>query len=169
MGRAVLRQTIALVAAIAAVLALAGAAYAENYVALGDSYSAGNGANSTNLNYACNRNTYAYPYQVAAQRGDALTFVACSGATTADVLNSQVGYLNSGTQLVTMTIGGNDIGFASLIVSCTTIGCQTQIASSSWQITNTLPAKLDQTYAAIKARAPNARVVILGYPRPFAH
>jgi hypothetical protein len=68
-----------------------------------------------------------------------------------------------------MTIGGNDIGFVNLILACTTLGCQSQIDSSNSQITNQLPAKLDAVYAQIRNRAPNARVVILGYPRPFAN
>ena len=164
-----IRRLVPLLGALALVLALAGTASAANYVALGDSYSAGNGANSTNLSSSCNRNTYAYPYLVASQRGDALTFVACSGAQTGDVNANQVQYLSSSTNIVTMTIGGNDVGFTSLIIACTTLGCQSQIDSSNSQITNQLPAKLDSTYSQIKSRAPNARVVIVGYPRPFAH
>jgi lysophospholipase L1-like esterase len=169
MGRRVLRHSIALVATIAAFLAVAGAAYAEDYVAMGDSYSAGNGANSTNLSSSCNRNTYAYPYLLAQQRGSALSFVACSGAKTGDIVNSQAAAANTGTNLVTLTIGGNDVGFTNLIIACTTFGCQTQINSSNSQITNQLPAKLDAAYAAIRSRAPSARVVVAGYARPFAH
>ena len=64
-------------------LCLTGSAFAaDKYVALGDSYSAGNGANSTNLDSSCNRNTYAYPYLLAQQKGLALSFVACAGAVT---------------------------------------------------------------------------------------
>ena len=141
---------------------------ADKYVALGDSYSAGNGANSTNLNASCNRNTYAYPYLLAQQKGLALTFVACAGAVTSDVINTQSTSLTTDTKLVTITIGGNDIGFTNLIIACTTLGCASQIASSNAQITNTLPAKLNSTFATIKAKAPNARVVVLGYGNPFA-
>jgi lysophospholipase L1-like esterase len=152
------------------VLSLAGTAFAEKYVALGDSYSAGNGANSTNLDWGCNRNTYAYPYLVSQQRPNTqLAFVACSGAVTGDVLNNQVNAVTADTKLVTITIGGNDVGFTSLIVACTTLGCQSQINSSNSQIVNELPAKLNATYAAIKTRAPGAQVVVVGYPRPFAH
>lgn len=158
------------VAAAALVMSLAGSAYgATNYVALGDSYSAGNGANSSNLSSSCNRNTYAYPYLVAQQKAYALNFVACSGAKTGDVNANQVGALSSTTNLVTITIGGNDVGFTNLIIACTTLGCQSQINSSNSQIVNQLPAKLNATYSLIKSRAPNARVVVLGYPRPFAH
>jgi lysophospholipase L1-like esterase len=169
MGPRIARRLAPLVAAVLAALALAGIASAENYVAMGDSYSSGNGANSTNLDSACNRNTYAYPYLLAQQRGSALTFVACGGAVTGDIINTQSASANSTTNLVTLTIGGNDVGFSSLIVACTTLGCQSQIDSSNAQITNELPAKLDAAYAAIRSHAPNARVVVLGYGRPFAH
>ena len=169
MGRTLLRRLAPLVGAALIALSLAGVASAENYVAMGDSYSAGNGANSTNLNSSCNRNTYAYPYLLAQQRGSALTFVACSGATTADIINTQAASASTSTNLVTLTIGGNDVGFTSLIIACTTLGCQSQIDSSNSQITNQLPAKLDAAYNAISSRAPGARVVVLGYGRPFAH
>ena len=167
----VMRRLLPAIGAALLVLALAGNAYAaDKYVALGDSYSAGNGAHSTNLNSSCNRNTYAYPYLVAQQRPNtALTFVACAGATTTDILNSQVNSVTSDTKIVTLTIGGNDIGFTSLIIACTTLGCQNQINSSSSQIANQLPAKLNSTYAAIRSHAPSAQVVVLGYGRPFAH
>src|ERR1051325_5204582 len=164
-----LQRMLPLLGALALVLALAGTASAANYVALGDSYSAGNGANSTNLNSSCNRNTYAYPYVLSQQKGYALTFVACSGAVTGDVINGQVSSVTSDTKLVTITIGGNDIGFTNLIIACTTLGCASQIASSQAKINNELPAKLTSTYAAIKARAPSAKVVVLGYGRPFAN
>src|SRR4051794_8289440 len=110
------RRFLSLPAALLIVLALSGSALAaDKYVALGDSYSAGNGANSTNLSSSCNRNTYAYPYLVATQRANtALTFVACAGATTGDVRSSQVGSVTSDTKFVTITIGGNDIGFTNL-------------------------------------------------------
>jgi lysophospholipase L1-like esterase len=156
--------------ALLIVLSVTGSALAaDKYVALGDSYSAGNGANSSNLDSSCNRNTYAYPYLLAQQKGLALTFVACSGAVTGDVINNQVNSLTSDTSLVTITIGGNDIGFTNLILACTTLGCSSQIASSQSKINNELPAKLNSTYAAIRARAPTARVVVLGYGRPFAN
>jgi lysophospholipase L1-like esterase len=164
-----LRRFAPLIGAVVLVLSVTGTAFAANYVALGDSYSAGYGAGSSNLNSSCGRNTYAYPYLVAQQRGDALSFVACGGAQTGDVNANQVGALNASTNLATITIGGNDVGFTSLIVACTTLGCQSQINSSNSQIANELPAKLNSTYSLIKSRAPNARVVVLGYPRPFAH
>jgi len=169
-----LRRLALLVGATLLLLLTAGTAPAlaapDAYVALGDSYSSGNGARSTNLSLGCGRNTYAYPYLVAAQRPNTtLTFAACQGAVTSDVVESQVGALSAATKYVTITIGGNDIGFANLVISCTLGDCTSTIASSNAQIAGQLPAKLDAAYAAIRSRAPNATVAVLGYPRPFAN
>ena len=163
------RIFVPILGALLLALSLTGSAFAaDKYVALGDSYSAGNGANSTNLDSSCNRNTYAYPYLLSQQKGYALTFVACSGAQTPDIINNQVNSVTSDTKLVTITIGGNDIGFTNLIIACTTLGCSSQIATSQNQINTQLPAKLDATYNAIRAKSATARVVVLGYGRPFA-
>jgi lysophospholipase L1-like esterase len=95
------------------------AAYADNYVALGDSYSSGTGTRDYSLNSGCQRGPYAYPALIKADRpGTNLTFVACSGATTGDVLANQVPSLNASTNVVTITIGGNDAGFSSVITAC---------------------------------------------------
>src|SRR5262249_17776728 len=88
----------------------------DNYVALGDSYSSGVGTGSYTLDAACKRSVYSYPYLYTQQHpGTTLSFVACSGAKTSDLLSKQVQALSGTTTLVTMTIGGNDIGFANLI------------------------------------------------------
>ena len=147
-------------------LAFTATAMADNYVALGDSYSSGNGTNSYGLSSSCSRGIYAYPYLTFQQRPNtALTFVACGGATTSDVINSQVNSLSAATNEVSITIGGNDIGFANLIVNCTLANCLTALANANTNIQNTLPAKLDNAYNAIRAKAPNARVTVLGYPQ----
>ena len=94
----VMRRLLPAVGVALVALALAGNAYAAKYVALGDSYSAGNGANSKNLDSGCNRNTYAYPYLISQQRPNtALTFVACAGAQTPDIINNQVNSVTSDT------------------------------------------------------------------------
>ena len=164
-----------LLVALAALAAPGLAAAAENYVALGDSYSSGVGTNSYTLSSSCKRSTYAYPaLWSAAHPGTALSFVACSGATTATVLNGtstlppQVNSLAATTTLVTITVGGNDLGFASLIQRCVTSDCNAALTSTRTSAAATLNAKLDAVYTAIKARAPSARVVVLGYPRLFS-
>jgi hypothetical protein len=164
------RRVAPLLAACALLLALAGSAFAaDRYVALGDSYSSGTGTGSYTLSSSCMRSTYAYPYLVAQQRANtALTFVACSGATTTDLMNNQIASVTSDTKIVTVTIGGNDAGFTSVIVSCVTLGCGSAISSAQNYIRNTLPGRLNTVYTAIKTRAPSAKVVVLGYPRLFS-
>lgn len=139
-----------------------------NYVALGDSYSSGEGTgySTYNLNVGCRRSTYGYPYLVASQRASTnLNFVACSGAKTSDVKNNQIQALNSSTTFATMTIGGNDIGFGDLIVACTLRNCSSDITTANSKINGTLPGSLSSLYSAMKSRAPQARFIILSYPR----
>jgi lysophospholipase L1-like esterase len=149
----------------------AGAApLAENYVALGDSYASGTGAGSYGSSGSCLRSANAYAPLWAAAHGATLNFAACSGATTADVLNSQISAVNASTTLVTVSIGGNDAGFSDVVVTCT-LGsdsdCVNRVNQSRAFAQTTLPGRLDAVYAAIKARAPAARVIVLGYPRLF--
>src|SRR5438105_2450653 len=105
---------------VVAVLAgsAAAASAADRYVALGDSYSSGTGTR-TYYDSNCQRSVYSYPYLLSQRRPNtSLVFAACSGAQTADVLNTQVSSLTSGTRFVTITIGGNDAGFSSVITEC---------------------------------------------------
>lgn len=146
-------------------------ASAERYVALGDSYSSGTGTR-TYFHSGCQRSVYAYPYLLSQQRANTtLVFAACSGARTSDVLNTQVSSLTSGTGIVTITIGGNDAGFSSVVTECAkpewASVCDTRVAEAQSFIRNTLPARLNQVYGQIKTRSPSARVIVLGYPRLF--
>lgn len=147
------------------------AAAANSYVALGDSYSAGTGAGNYDGS-GCRRSAYAYPHLWDnAHAGTTLYFRACAGARTDEVLANQVGWLNSGTTHVSISIGGNDIDFAGMMFTCATgsdQACVNKVNDSRATAQNELPAKLDKTYAAIRNRAPNARIVVLGYPRLFA-
>jgi lysophospholipase L1-like esterase len=159
-----------------AALAIAGSgaahAAAANYVALGDSYSSGVGAgNYTSSSGSCDRSTNAYSQLwTNANAPSSFTFVACSGATTADVLNSQIASVTSSTTLVSITIGGNDVGFSSVMETCvldSTSSCVSAVTTAENEAKTQLPAKLDSVYAAIKAHAPNARVVVLDYPELY--
>ncbi|MEV7778482.1 SGNH/GDSL hydrolase family protein [Kitasatospora sp. NPDC088351] len=143
-----------------------------NYVALGDSYSAGVGAGGyTSESGSCKRSTNAYPYLWKnAHSPSSFSFVACSGAKTGDVLNNQLSALTSGTTLVSISIGGNDAGFAGTMQTCvldSESACLSAVATAKNYATNTLPAQLDRVYSAIHAKAPNARVVVLGYPHLY--
>jgi len=161
---------LALVAAALSLLAAAPAA-ADRYVALGDSYSSGTGTR-TYFDTTCQRSVYSYPYLLSQKRANTqLVFSACSGATTSDVLNKQVSSLTSGTAIVTMTIGGNDAGFSSVITECAKPAwmsdCAGKVNTAQSFIKNTLPGRLSNVYTQIKSRSPSARVVVLDYPRLF--
>ncbi|MCH0569799.1 SGNH/GDSL hydrolase family protein [Streptomyces sp. MUM 136J] len=146
------------------------AAAATGYVALGDSYSSGVGAGSyIGSSGDCKRSTKAYPYLWnAAHAPSSFTFAACSGAETGDVLASQLGGLSSSTGLVSITIGGNDAGFADVMTTCVFSSdstCLSRINTAKAYVSSTLPGKLDTVYSTISSKAPNAQVVVLGYPR----
>ncbi|GAB2749540.1 SGNH/GDSL hydrolase family protein [Streptomyces bullii] len=158
--------------------ALTGAATAQasqlteagGYVALGDSYSSGVGAGSYDSSSGdCKRSTKAFPYLwAAAHSPSSFAFTACSGARTGDVLAGQLGPLNSTTGLVSVTVGGNDAGFADVMTTCvlqSDSACISRINTAKAYVDSTLPGKLDSVYSAIRSKAPNARVVVLGYPR----
>lgn len=165
---------VATAAVTAAVVGGAGAASASTpvYAALGDSYSSGVGTNNyTASSGACDRSPQSYAQLWATGHGvTSFDFAACSGATTTDVLNSQLGGLSAATTLVSITIGGNDVGFATVMTDCNLSGdsaCLAEIQSSEATAQNALPAKLDATYTAIRQHAPNASVVVLDYPHLF--
>ena len=159
------------IAPIAATVAVALPADAAgiDYVALGDSYASGTGVPPYS-NLQCTRSTRGYPVLWAnAHSPSSFSNVSCGGATTADVLNNQLGPLNAGTDLVTLQIGGNDVNFANTILSCgplaSTTGCINAINSGLNLARTQLPGKLDNTYAQVRSRAPNAKIVVIGYVR----
>jgi lysophospholipase L1-like esterase len=163
--------TLATVATFLAPTAPAQAA-APPYVALGDSYSSGVGTRSyIDDGTSCQRSTYAYPSLLAVQKGYALNFRACSGAKIPDVTNNQLGALSSATRYVSISVGGNDAGFADVLTECATPwwagDCNGAIDDARAFINNTLPGRLSTLYASIRSKAPNARVVVVGYPRIF--
>ncbi|WP_246039480.1 SGNH/GDSL hydrolase family protein [Glycomyces buryatensis] len=161
------------VATLTTLLAATGTAQAQTteYVALGDSYASGVGTREyIEDGSGCSRSTYAYPSLIAAGTGADFTFAACSGAETGDLIANQLGALSDSTDLVTVTIGGNDTGWASVIQQCAYPSpwtCDAEIAAAERYIDEQLPTDLSAAYDAIAAAAPNARVIVLGYPRLF--
>jgi lysophospholipase L1-like esterase len=159
-------------AAVWPALAIAGPVAAQgnvHYVALGDSYSSGLGAgNYYSSSGSCDRSAKAYPVLWAnASHPASYVSVACSGATTSDVISRQLSALSSATTLVSITIGGNDVGFTSVMETCvifSTSDCVSAIHAAEGKIASQLPGELNNVLSAIAARAPNARVVVLGYP-----
>jgi lysophospholipase L1-like esterase len=147
-----------------------GQAAATGYVALGDSYSSGVGAGSYIASSgSCKRSTKAYPsLWAAANSPSSFDFTACSGARTSDVLANQLSPLGSGTGLVSISVGGNDAGFADVMTTCvlqSDSACVARVNTAKAYVDSTLPGRLDPVYSAISDRAPSAHVVVLGYPR----
>ncbi len=176
------------VLASAGALALAspsGAATAPlRFVAMGDSYSAASGNIPPDPTAApqCLRSTVNYPHVIAAKLGASLTDVTCGGADTSDYASAQypgvapqLAALQPNTQLVTMTIGGNDSSvFINSIVECGAAGLSTlgqgspckdkYGASFDNTIRGTTYPALVAALKSVRAKAPHARVAILGYP-----
>jgi lysophospholipase L1-like esterase len=215
------RTRLVLVAVLLLAVALAAASSSRaaaptTYVALGDSFSSGEGV-SPYLAPAnrCDRSTRAYATWVrppgyaasvyatasgggrpgAANRygsnrnvrtagGSTWAFWACSGAEIGNVLASAAGGAGQGAgadarpqldlanlakaNLVTLTIGGNDAGYVDLLVQCGLFRCNTP-AFRAQRIArvNALKPRLERVYRAIAARAPHARILVLGYANPF--
>jgi lysophospholipase L1-like esterase len=183
------RRLTALLIAVTAAGALtvavpAGATTAPlSYVAMGDSYSAASGNVPPDpTSPACLRSTINYPNLIASKLQAQFTDVTCGAAETSHYFTSQypgvapqLDALKKNTQLVTMTIGGNDSGvFIDSILECgaaglSTLGqgspCKDKYGSSFENTirTTTYPA-LVKALKAVRAKAPQARVAILSYP-----
>ncbi|GGN76457.1 lipase 1 [Actinoplanes lobatus] len=148
----------------------AGAAVAAvDYVALGDSYAAGTGSSASGD--SCGRRSTGYPALWAASHAvTSYQNLACARDRTSDVLSEQISALGAGSDLVTLTVGGNDIGFIDTIVTCvlwSDDSCLGAIADGNEILENDLPGRLDTVNAAIRAAAPDAEVVVVGYPWLF--
>jgi len=158
--------TLGTAAAIAGAGIPAEAASTVHYVALGDSYSSGVGAGSTSG--SCGQSPNAFPKLWAVANSVAsFTFAACAGARTGDVISSQLSSLSAATTLVSITIGGNDVGWSSIMETCvlkSTGSCQNAVAAGEKYATGTLPGLIGTTLAVIRPHAPNAKVIVLDYP-----
>ena len=131
----------------------------DKYVAMGSSYAAGPGVSSyVDANPApCYRSSENYARQLARRLGLALTDVGCSGATTHDILEPhgdlppQLDAIDADTRLVTVTIGGNDLGYVGRLVtaSCAGLADETKMPGDCRPIP-ALPTEAD--YTALKDR-----------------
>jgi lysophospholipase L1-like esterase len=140
------------------------------YDALGDSYASGYGVPPYS---ACGRSEAAYAVQLDGRMKIALDdFTACAGATTITLVGGgQLDVLDGYTDLVTVTIGGNDIQWGTAVGACLTRSdaeCAAALAFVRGLISAALPGRLDAVYTQIAAAAPNAHVVVVGYPRIFS-
>jgi lysophospholipase L1-like esterase len=160
-------------AAVALTSTVAQAAEARDYVVLGDSYASGLGAGGTYRDEVCYQSEgKSYPARWVAKRGraafgDTIVNRSCSGATVADVRNKQLGDLDDETGWVTVTVGGNDIGFAGTLISCrfsSDTSCAAAVRAGIGKANSTLPGTLSGLFDRIRAEAPNAKVYVVGYP-----
>jgi len=167
----------------------------SEYVALGDSYSAGYGLpDPTRLpTNACAQSARDYPHRIAARFGLDLTDVSCAGATSRDVVSGhqfrgvppQVRALSDRTRLVTLTIGGNDADLFGTAASCLALSARGPVFSGrdapscrstlvhdgvddlEVRIRSRVALGIADTLGAVRRAAPNAEVVLLGYPAIF--
>ncbi|WFR66160.1 SGNH/GDSL hydrolase family protein [Curtobacterium flaccumfaciens] len=174
---------------------LAGIPTGSEYVALGDSYSAGYGlSDPTRLpTSACGQSAQDYPHRLAARFGLALKDVTCGGATSKDVTSGfqfkgvppQIRSLSDRTRLVTLTIGGNDADLFGTAASCLALSAKGPVFSGrdapscrstlvqdgedqlGVKIESRVALGIADTLAAVKRAAPNAVIVFLGYPAIF--
>lgn len=150
------------------------------YVALGDSYTAFP-VTAPQIGGSCLRSNGNYPHLVAATLNYALTDVSCAGADTKDLVGSQMAgvapqlaALGPSTRLVTVGIGANNDAISSvLLIRCILerrfdpSGRPCELKTAGWASTAFLRLRpaLVASYQAIKARAPKARVIAIGYPQ----
>ena len=156
----------------------------KEHVGLGDSFSAGSGVwpMVPGTSPVCWQSERNFAHLVAAERGHRLTDVSCGGAKTSDFytpqypgLRPQLDALTPSTDLVTITIGGNDSStFAGAMAKCISAGatrpgiwdpCRQQYGDSlARPILDTTHPALVRALHDIRARSPRAEVVIVGYP-----
>ncbi|MEU1194555.1 SGNH/GDSL hydrolase family protein [Streptomyces sp. NPDC005859] len=154
----------------------------NRYVALGDSYTSGP-LIPRQVDANCARSDHNYPSIVAGRlRSATFEDVSCAGATTEHMWKpqgtngAQLDAVGRNSDLVTVQIGGNDIGFGSIIGTCAQLApqdptgnpCQRHYSDSGVDrltvaIARTGP-KVAQVLQAVHARAPHARILVVGYP-----
>src|SRR3954454_4476167 len=151
------------------------------YAALGDSYSSGEGNppfDSDSQADGCDRSSHAWPRLIATQHPivSLVAHVACSGATSSALFGSfktepaqitRLQQLSPAPTFVSVTIGGNDLGFSSLLTNCFLFNCvfDGRVADAKSYLETTLPAVLVNDYAAIKAADPTGHISVVGYPQ----
>lgn len=162
-------------------------------VALGDSYTAGDllPMSLTSRPFGCLRSSNAYPVQVAKALGAAADFVdaACTGAGVKDMTQSQPTYLGTNPpqlsvlapddSVVMLTLGGDDMGFMHGLDTCMELSitdpfgspCESKYTSGGTdQLAVEVAAegpKIVTVLDEIHARAPRARILLVGYPDLF--
>jgi lysophospholipase L1-like esterase len=153
---------------VGALPAAAGNPGTVQYVALGDSYAAGQGGGDY-LN-GCLRSPNGYPYRLDHKmRIDLRANAACTGASTSDVRTRQLSSLNEDTRLVTLTVGAADLDLSEVLTACTAVppvDCEAAIAAAAAELA-VLGGDLSNLYVLVADAAPNALIVVTGYPYLF--
>jgi lysophospholipase L1-like esterase len=148
---------------------------------MGDSYTAGGPIGTLQEEgFSCQRSSRNYPTLVATDLDVPLTDVSCGGATSSGLQESargepaQIDALTPRTRVVTIGVGGNDLGFyGSLVLTCPDISkpgqsgtpCRDRLGS---QLAAAIPAigdKVGAALAAVARKAPKAEILLVGYPR----
>jgi lysophospholipase L1-like esterase len=178
---------VALVAICVGAIAYQGARAPQGeprYVALGSSFASGVGlgAPAAHSPFLCGRSEHGYPPQLAQLVGLALVDVSCSGATSVHVLDGgqffqapQIDAIDARTELVTITIGGNDVSYVGdLTVLAAGKGngvigwlarrARTEPLSADQRDFDAVRARLLEIVAGIRERAPDVRIVFVTYP-----
>jgi lysophospholipase L1-like esterase len=158
------------------------------YVALGDSYTAGPLVPRTDVAGGCFRSDRNYPALLADRLELDLTDVSCSGADTGDLVTwqrtvddatvpPQLAALDEDTDLVTLGIGGNDFElFSRLVTTCPRLRAEdtdgnpcadelSRLGEDVAATTRRIGDNVAQAIGRIQDRAPDARVVLVGYLR----
>jgi lysophospholipase L1-like esterase len=145
------------------------------YVAVGDSIAAGTG-NLPYVDTGCLRSKKAYPALLAAALGTSVTSAACAGASTADVSTqlaalAGAGAIGPATRLVTVTAGVNNFAWQNVLLICASgdeQACNAAVlAFAASTDLGSLAQNTGAMVAAIRAAAPNAMIVVTGYPLLF--
>jgi lysophospholipase L1-like esterase len=177
-------RVLVVLASIAGALTIgAGGAWAANWAGLGDSYAAGPLIPNQQLNpLGCLRSDHNFAHLAAAALGRSLADASCSGAKTDDMTAPQdvtpgpnppqFNALTTDTQIVTLQIGGNDIGFTSILQNCATANpfahpCRDKYVvdghdTLAEKIAATAP-KIAAVLQGLHARSPGARVFVVNY------
>jgi lysophospholipase L1-like esterase len=149
-----------------------------NYVAMGSSFAAGPGippAQPGSGATACSRSGGNYPSVVARDIGAVLTDASCSGATTANVLTDgqsgqppQISAVTGATQVVTVTIGGNDVNYLGSLGAYTCqndggSGCASVDRAAIDRTFSQLAGRIQNVVNAVRGTAPGARVYLVNY------
>jgi lysophospholipase L1-like esterase len=156
---------------------------AAQYVALGDSFSSGEGvppfdSGSDTATDKCHRSVASYPHLLDQQTSLQLVADrACSGATTINIIgegqwqdepNAQITALSHATAAVTISVGGNDVLFAKVLKDCVVSNCKVLDSRLVTQQLNRLAQALPDVYRAIRlATSPSTRIFVVGYPQIF--